>query len=139
MWSQRLANVDATLDDREPKRTSRPTPDQSHWILPYSDIMDARSGEQWKMSHADSPADLARTAAVVIDRLTTVVLPAVEAHMSDEAIRDAFLDGDYSPLGSPVVYAYALVAALGPANRLPAALERLRESQPTAARALGVG
>jgi hypothetical protein len=133
VWSERLAKVDAQLDQGSP---SRPTPDECHWALWYDQIM--RPGEDWELRRGASEAELTALGRDVRDRAFALVAPKVMAHMSDEAIREELIAGYIPPSGSRLTYLYALVAAIGPIDRLEGIISELRREAPRVAERLGL-
>jgi hypothetical protein len=135
VWSNRLSEVEARIGSWGRAGQATPVPDQCHWVMWFDDIM--RPSDEWGLHPGSTPAQMAALGGAVRDRLTSIVLPTLTAHLSDEAIRDELLAG-YAPLSqSGLAWLYALVEALGPDDELPRIASQLVFQDPFAANRLG--
>jgi hypothetical protein len=147
VWSSRLAEVEAILDDglRRPKP---PSFAGCHWQLAYSDVMEPelkawtrdRPSMDWLLDRSATPETWTELTAIVRDRLDHVAIPAATTMTSEEALRDAYLAG-YMPVSSSrhrIPFTWVLVQALGPAEELPRLRAEMRSTEPAFADALGL-
>lgn len=138
VWSRRLSEVDQLIRIAGFRAATSPSgPDQCHWRMWHSDIMGP--GEDWELYAIASRMELASLTNIVRQRLDSLVIPTVTAHLSDAAIRDELLAGYQSLQGPRLGYLYALIAALGPREQLQAVLEELRTHEPVFAERMGLG
>ena len=136
VWSRRLSELDHRIGVLRGSRSRLPGPDDCHWFMWHDTIMGP--GDDWEILAISSRIELEILGNFVRQRLESLVIPGVTAHMSDAAIRDA-LDSGYRPLTGPRFgYLYALIEAIGPHERLPEVLVALRSREPAIAGRMGL-
>jgi hypothetical protein len=98
-------------------------------VAPLSALMGEREEVFWTMRAPSLSFELAALGESVRDKLAAFALPFVEAHASDEQMRDEML-AQLDQLGpSQVGWLTRLLADIGPEDRIPEVRDRLAPSE----------
>jgi hypothetical protein len=122
--SPRLAAVKRDLTELEPP--TRPNPQDAAFNQPLGWLMGERTPVYWRVRAPSLSLELAALGENVRDKLERYALPWLDAHWSDEQLRDALIDHAEGLGGLGIRELHRLVTDLGPDARLAEIEELLR-------------
>lgn len=127
VWSDRIGRFVTSNRKSKP-----PEVDDCHWRERVGFLLPGRNDKWWTIGESDDPTRVSQELGAIIE---DVAVPAVMAHISDDALRDEWLAGQSPGLTDMqrLMYLSILLSDIGPRDALAdviAELQRKSEGKP---------